>query len=155
MPIKYTRETEVRNEREIRKTPWLRQGPLARPISRKQWFFILFVGMTTIVLLTQIALNLNRTAPYAFQSVIRGFGTIVEKGVYTDGIGGESGSGGITLEVAVGGGLTMRADWRIPEPYWSELSVGDTLALFYQVNQYGTEIRIRECGVVALKDEIR
>lgn len=155
MPTKYTRDSEMLKDRELRKTPWMRQGPLARPISRKQWFFILFAGMTAIVLLTQIALTLNRSAPYAFQSVRRGIGTLVSKGEFREGESGKSGSGIITLEVAVGDGVTMGADWSIPEPYWTPLAPGDQLAVIYQVNKLGTEIRLLECGVVALHGDIR
>ena len=155
MATKYTRDDEIWEDRELRKTPWMRQGAMIRPMSRKQRIFTLFAGLLAIVLLSQIALNLNRSAPYAFQPAHRGEGIIVAQGPFVPGSDGKAGEGAITLEIEVRDGVRLRADWRIPEPYWSALAPGVRLAVLYQVNEMGTEIKILECGVVALKGDIR
>jgi len=133
----------------------MRQGPLARPLSRRQRLFILFAGLTTILLLSQIAVRLNQVAPYAFQSVYRGVGTIVALGAVTPEADGAPATGEVTIEVDLGESGTLTGTWRIPEPYWSDLAVGSRLAVIYQIHKLGTEIRILECGVVALSDDIR
>ncbi|MDP2324012.1 MAG: hypothetical protein Q8N51_08280 [Gammaproteobacteria bacterium] len=155
MPTKYIRESRIDYDRELRKTPWMRQGALIRPLSRGQRIFIVLTGLAVIVLLSQIAVKLNQSAPYAFQSVNRGVGTVVAIGDYRAGAGGEGGSGAITLEVAISDSVSMQADWRIPDPYWAALEPGATLAVIYQIDKLKTEIRILECGVVALKDDIQ
>ena len=155
MATKYNRESRIDYDRELRKTPWMRQGSLIRPLSRGQRIFIVLTGLAAIVLLAQIAAKLNQSAPYAFQSVIRGEGTVVAVGDYQAGAGGEGGSGEVTLEVAISDSVSMQAAWHIPDPYWAALSPGERLAVIYQIDKLKTEIRILECGVVALKDDIQ
>lgn len=154
MATKYTRENENDEEREARRTPWIRQGPIARPMSRRQRLFVLLAGFTAVILLAQVALKLNRGAPYSFQSVQRGAGTIVAKGELDPGASPPV-SGAVTIEVALGESRVMTGQGRIPEPYWRKLEIGDRVAVLYQIHKLGQEIRIMECGVVALSDNIR
>ncbi|MBX3179108.1 MAG: hypothetical protein KF886_17270 [Candidatus Hydrogenedentes bacterium] len=152
MATKYTREGTVDGALEARQTPWRRQGPIAPPLSRGQRAFVILTGAIAIVLLAQVAVNLNRTSDYAFERVRRGTGVIAERG---PGETGAEGGGLVTIEVTLENDRRMRADFRIPAPYWETLPVGATVAVLYQMNQTGDAIQILECGLVALEDGIR
>jgi hypothetical protein len=155
MAIKYVRESDVQEVRDGKATPWTRMGPASRPLSRRQRTFMLVFGVAVVAILIQIALNLNRSADYVFQRVHRGTGTVIARGDHTPSAPGEAGSGTVTIEVVVGGTQRFTASHTIPDPYWESLAVGSRVAVLYQVNKLGREMRIVECGVVALPEEIR
>ena len=98
-------------------------------------------------MLSQIALRLNQGAAYVFQPVVRGVATIEalapidipERGGY------------VTLAI-VARNRTVTAEWPVPEPYWSALSVGDRVAVAYQLSKSADSVKLFECGLVALPD---
>lgn len=154
MATKYTRESEVQKEIEARRTPWIRQGPLIHPLSRRQRFFILFAGILVIILLVQIAVRLNQSAPFAYQSILRGEATVqAVEAVETDD-GDSAAPGVVTLVVTLDDGRSLTGTWTMPSPFWEALAPGDRVALLYQVDKMRRSIRILECGVVALPDQM-
>lgn len=149
MTIKYHRNQGRPEEPERRRTPFMRQGPPIRPMSRRQATFVIFTFLLSAVLLSQLAIRRTRLDPFALQPVIRGEGTIVatERGA--------EGQGVVTVEVAVEGGDPLHATWNIPDPYWAVLVPGDRVGVVYQISNSGMALRIIECGIVALPAEIR
>ena len=127
----------------------MRQGPPIRRMSRRQATFVVFTFLLSAVLLSQLAIRRARVDPFSLQPVIRGEGTIVATERSAEG------HGVVKLEVAVKGAEPMFASWEIPDPYWTSLSPKDRIAVVYQLNNTGTAIRVIECGIVALPDEIR
>lgn len=149
MTTKYHRYQRRPEDPERRRTPFTRQGPPIRRMSRRQGTFVIFTFLLSAVLLSQLAIRRARLDPYALQPVIRGEGTIIRTER------GPEGQGLVTLEVAVEGETPLGAAWNIPDPYWALLGPGDRVGLVYQINNAGTALRIIECGIVALPDEIR
>lgn len=149
MTTKYHRHEGRPEEPERRRTPFMRQGPPIRRMSRRQATFVIFTFLLSAVLLSQLAIRRTREDPFALQPVIRGEGTIVQTERVADG------RGIVSLEVAVEGGPSLGATWEIPDPYWTSLSPGDRITVVYQVSHSGSALRIIECGIVALPDEIR
>lgn len=155
MVTKYTRHSQVRNGIEARKTPWLRQGPLIHPLSRRQRLFIMIMGGLFILLLVQIATKLNRTAPFALQPVLRGMATVVDKQEIPATAESGAAVGGVTLDVTLDDGKVLRANSTVPAVYWEALTPGSRLAVLYQLDDRRIVLRIVECGVVALPEDIR
>ena len=149
MTIKYHRHQDRPEEPERRRTPFMRQGPPIRRMSRRQGIFVIFGFLLSALLLSQLAVRRTRLDPFALQPVIRGQGTIVatERG--------PEGQGLVTLEVAAQGETPLSAAWNIPDPYWALLEPGDRVGVVYQITNSGTALRIIECGIVALSDKIR
>jgi hypothetical protein len=150
MATKYNRETEASEGSAGRRTPWIRQGSPHRPLSRRQRTFIIFMGLTVIVLLLLIAQRLNQDAPYRFQPVLRGQGTIVA----LEG-GDESASTEIVVEIEVAGMGPVVLTRRMPRPYWSAFEIGDRVAVRYRVSERRTSVQLVECGMVALSESNR
>jgi hypothetical protein len=149
LTTKYHRYQERPEAPEPRRTPFMRQGPPMRRMSRRQATFVIVVFLLSAVLLSQLAIRRTRSDPFALQPAIRGEGTIVETER------GPEGQGLVRLEIAVEGGASLSASWEIPDPYWALLSTGDRVAVVYQLSHVPTALRILECGIVALPDEIR
>ncbi len=149
MTVKYHRNAERHEAPPRRQTPWMRQGrPIGR-MSRRQAMFVIVGFLLSAVLLSQLAVRRARPDPYALQPVVRGEGAITQ----TEPL--PAGGGRVGLEVALSREKVLPAAWTIPAPYWEALSVGDRLAVVYQVHPDGTSLRVFECGIVALPDRIR
>jgi hypothetical protein len=118
-------------------------------MSRRQATFVVITFLLSALLLSQLAIWRARVDPFSLQPIIRAEGTIVAKDRSAEG------HGIVKLEVAVKGAEPMFASWEIPDPYWTSLSPKDRIAVVYQLNNTGTAIRVIECGIVALPDEIR
>ena len=97
----------------------------------------------------ELAIRRARVDPFSLQPIIRGEGTIVATERSAEG------HGVVKLEVAVEGAEPLYASWEIPDPYWTSLLPKDRVAVVYQLNNTGTALRVIECGIVALPDEIR
>jgi len=149
LTIKYHRHQTRPEEPERRRTPFIRQGPPIRRMSRRQATFVIFAFLLSAMLLSQLAVRRARLDPYALQPVVRGAGTIIQTER------GPDGQGIVKLEVAVEGGAALSADWSIPDPHWALLGPGDRVVVVYQINNSGTALRVIECGIVALPGEIR
>jgi len=145
MATKYNRETVASEGIESRRTPWMRQGPPQRPLSRRQRVFIVIAGLIAIGLLVQIAQRLNRDAPYRFQPSVQGIATVVGLNAR-----GESGAGEIVLEIDVEGGGAMTGRWPVSPPYWEKFVVGDRVAVRYYLSERRTSLKLIECALVAL-----
>lgn len=149
MVTKFHRVQERPEDVEQRRTPYMRQGTPIRRMSRRQATFVIFTFSLSALLLSQLAVRRTRLDPFALQPVIRGEGMIVETRR------GPEGEGLVTLEVAAEGDTSLGAAWTIPDPYWALLDPGDRVGVVYQLNNSNTALRIIECGIVALPDEIR
>ncbi len=113
--------------------------------------FILFMGVVMIGLLGQLAYKLNSDAANFSRPVQRGEGEIVGRvpsGAHPD-------AGAITVSVALVNGEKREAPWFVPAPYWSQLAVGDRIAVLYRVVDKGATVELVECGVVALPEPVR
>lgn len=148
MATKYNRDTDVYEEIERRRTPWIRQGPPQRPLSLRQRIFIVFMGLAIVILLGRIAYQLNRESPFVYQSVLQGEAVITAKEAQAAG----EGAGTITIEIDIGGPKMMVANWQVPKAYWKNLKVGDRVAVHYRLGKRKLSIDLVECGVVALPD---
>lgn len=147
MATKYNRETDVPTHIEARRTPWMRQGPPRQAMSRRQRIFFIILGLLVLGVLSQIALRLNRSADFVFQPVLRGE-AIIEALTPID-IPGRGGY--LTLAIRARE-RTVTAEWPVPEPYWSAFSVGDRVAVAYQLSKSADSVKLYECGLVALPE---
>ena len=147
MATKYNRETDAGEGIAGRHTPWMRQGSPQRPLSRRQRTFIIIMGLAVVVLLVLIAQRLNRDAPYRFQPVLRGQGTIVALNGADEPEPAE-----IVVEIDVAGMGPVAVTRIMPEPYWSAFEIGDRVAVRYRVSERRTSVQLVECGMVALPE---
>lgn len=145
MVTKYERHSDVHESMAARQTPWARQGPPQRPLSPRQRIFIVVMALIFVMLLGKLAYDLNQGAPYVYQPVLRGEGTIVETAPGTEG----PDSARITVSI-VDGGQTFEAGYAIPAPYGASLAEGDRVAVLYRVSETRQSIQLLECGLVAL-----
>jgi hypothetical protein len=118
-------------------------------MSRRQAMFVIVGFLLSAGLLSQLAVRRARLNPYALQPVVRGEGTIIRTEPVPEG------GGLVGLEVTVEREKVLVTEWKIPAPYWAALTVGERLAVVYQVHPGGTDLRVLECGIVALQDRIR
>ncbi len=149
MATKYHRNTDVHEEIEGRRTPWIRQGPPRRRLSPRQRIAFILLGLAILGVLGRIAYQLNIEGPFVYQPVLRGEGTVISREADSTG----TGSGRITVEIDIGGPVMMLADWRMPAPYWEGLAIGDRVAVHYRLGKRKLSIDLVECGMVALPDQ--
>lgn len=149
MSTKYHRTVERAPVPERRRTPWMRQGPPMQRMSRRMGLFVIFAFLLSAVLISQLAIRRTRLDPFSSQPVVRGEATITETRRTPDG------QTVIDLEIALEDSKALKAEWPIPESYWSSLKPGERVALIYQVSATGTDLRVVECGLVALPGGIR
>ena len=148
MATKYNRESEVSERVEARRTPWMRQGTPPGRMSRRQRLFVIFLGLMSLGLLSQLAYRLNRDSGYTLQPVKRGVGVIVAREEAD--VNAELAT--VRVEMPVGNPGPLVATCEIPAPYWQNLSVGDRLAVLYRLSKTQQEIQVVECGMVALSE---
>src|SRR5690606_32915941 len=111
---------------------------------------LVFAGfLASAALIAQFAARRAGRNPFGGRPVIRGEGTVLRKSPLA------GGGGVLSVEVAAAQGKALVAECEIPEPYWEALDPGARITVLYQTNYSQSQLRIVECGLVALPAEIR
>ena len=125
----------------------MRQGPPQRRLSPRQRVFILLMGLVIIGVLGRLAYQLNATAPYVFQPVIRSVGEVVASAPGNEGPDSRI----ITVNV-LDGDQQFAGTFPVPGPFGAQLAVGDRVAVLYRLSETRQSMELVECGLVALPE---